>query len=247
MLKIFFGLLTVIFIAGTVAKIFVTREKKPVRPQLRLLFNKLALILLVVSLGILVTHWIFNWPTTTTESEAASFNSTDITGANYGRDFSLTDHTGQKRTLLDFRGQVVLVFFGFTSCPDTCPTIMRRFQETLRILGPDAARLQALLITVDPDRDTPDALAKYLSGFHPSFLGLYGTKEEIRNVTREFRVFISKQTGKDASNPTVNHGPGSYAFDPAGQLRLFVSPDITAADLAEDVKKLLIKTKTNTS
>lgn len=165
------------------------------------------------------------------------FKSTDLTGADYGRGFALTDHRGKPRTLADFRGKLVVLTFGFTHCPDICPTILADLSGVMQRLGAEADRVQVLFITVDPERDTPELLARYVTAFDPRFVGLAGDLEAIRQTAKEFKIFFEKQpTG---SSYTVNHSAQSYVIDAQGRLRLFVRHDRIAADLADDLKTLL--------
>lgn len=168
-----------------------------------------------------------------------AFTSTDVTGLDYGRDFKLTDHNGRSRTLADFKGKAVLVFFGYTQCPDVCPTTMATMADVMRQLGTDADRLQVLFITLDPQRDTQALLSKYVPAFDPRFLGLYGDQEATAKVAKEFKVFYQKVPGKDPVNYTIDHTAGSYVFDPAGHIRLFVHADEGAGPVAQDIKLLL--------
>lgn len=169
-----------------------------------------------------------------------SFRTTDVTGAEFGRDFSLSDHDGKPAKLADFRGKVVVVFFGFTHCPDVCPTTLAELSAALKLLGADAQRVQVVLITVDPARDTPDVLASYVTAFDASFLGLSGTPEQISEVAREFKVIYQKVEGRAAGQYSMDHSAGSYIFDPQGRLRLYVSygqgPEVFAHDIAELLK-----------
>lgn len=167
-----------------------------------------------------------------------SFKNTDITGADYGKGFSLTDPTGKARTLDDFRGKVVVVFFGYTRCPDVCPTTLAELKAVKEQLGGEGNRLQVLFITVDPERDTPKLLADYVPAFDPSFLGLYGDLAATARVAKEFRVFYQKVPGKTPDSYTVDHTAGSYVFDPQGRLRLFARYG-NAANLAADIRTLL--------
>jgi len=167
-----------------------------------------------------------------------SFKNTDITGADYGKDFRLTDHTGKARTLADFRGKVVVMFFGYTRCPDVCPTTLAELKAVKEQLGGDGERLQVLLVTVDPERDTPELLASYVPAFDASFLGLYGDNAAISKVARDFKVFYQKNPGKASDSYTVDHTAGSYIFDPQGRLRLFARHGNTA-NLAADIRTLL--------
>jgi protein SCO1/2 len=167
-----------------------------------------------------------------------SFKNTDITGADYGKDFTLTDHTGKKRALADFRGKVVVVFFGYTHCPDVCPTTLADLRVAREQLGEDRKRVQVLFVTVDPERDTRELLANYVPAFDPSFLGLYGDPAATARVAKEFKVFYQKVPGKTPENYTVDHTAGSYVFDPQGRLRLLVRPG-NVPNLVADLKTLL--------
>lgn len=168
-----------------------------------------------------------------------SFNSTDITGSGYGRDFALTDHTGTARTLADFRGKVVTLFFGFTQCPDICPTNLTTMSEVMRQLGDDAARVQVLFVTVDPERDTQALLNDYVPMFDRRFLGLYGDADKTAEVAKEFKIFYAKSGDTSGPNYTVDHSTGTYIIDTQGRLRLYVKHGASASDIAADVKTLL--------
>lgn len=171
---------------------------------------------------------------------APPFAGTDISGATFGRDFALTDHHGQRRTLADFRGKAVVLFFGYTHCPDVCPSTMERFGQALQRLGPaDAARVQVLFVTLDPERDTREVLAKYVPFFQPSFLGLTGTPDEIAAMAKEFRVYFSKRPASGGGEYSLDHWAGAYAFDAAGRLRLYLAPELTADAVAADLRRLL--------
>jgi protein SCO1 len=165
------------------------------------------------------------------------FKSTDITGADYGKTLELTDHTGRPRHLEDWRGKVVVLFFGFTHCPDVCPTTLADLAQVMTALGPDADRVQVLFVTVDPERDTREALAKYVGAFDPRFLGLSGDDAATRRTAREFKVYYEKR--KTADGYSVDHSGQTYVIDPRGRLRLFVRPDRLASDLTEDLRTLL--------
>ena len=168
-----------------------------------------------------------------------SFKSTDITGAGYGRDFALTDHTGAARTLADFRGKVVTLFFGFTQCPDICPTNLTTMAEVMRQLGADADRVQVLFVTVDPERDTQALLSDYVPIFDPRFLGLYGDAAQTDAVAKEFKIFYAKSGDTSGPNYTVDHSTGTYVIDTQGRLRLYVKHGASAADIAADIARLL--------
>ena len=166
-----------------------------------------------------------------------SFNSLDVTGAAWGRDFSLLDPQGRTRTLADFRGQVVVLFFGFTQCPDVCPTALSRAAAVMQQLGPAAGRVQVIFVTVDPERDTAPMLAEYTRAFHPRFLGLMADLPTTERTAKDFKVFYRKvPTG---SSYTMDHTALSFVFDPAGRLRLAVRHETTAEQLAQDLKRLL--------
>lgn len=168
-----------------------------------------------------------------------AFNGVDITGAQYARNFELTDHTGKRRTLADFKGKVVFLFFGFTQCPDVCPTTMTEMANVLKELGPQAKDVQVLFVTIDPERDTQELLAQYVPAFHPSFIGLYGTAEETARVAKEFKVFYAKSAGGTAENYGMDHTAASYVFDPQGRIRLYVRHGQGAAPIAQDIRRLL--------
>jgi protein SCO1/2 len=165
------------------------------------------------------------------------FKSTDITGADYAKDFRLTDHAGQPRRLADFQGKVVTVFFGYTQCPDVCPTSLATMAEVLRLLGPEGDKVQVLFVTVDPERDTPELLAQDVPAFNPGFLGLYGDAAATAAVARDFKVFYKKQG--EGPNYTVDHSAGTYVYDPAGRLRLYVKHGESPALIAADLRALL--------
>jgi len=168
------------------------------------------------------------------------FNALDVTGIQgYGNDFRLIDHSGKPRTMADFRGKVVVIFFGYTHCPDVCPTTLSEMRQVMQMLGSDAQRLQVLFVTVDPARDTPQLLSKYVPSFHPSFLGLYGDPAATEKVARDFKIFYRISPGKTADSYTVDHNAASLVFDPQGRLRLFINYGLGADKIAPDVKKLL--------
>ena len=166
------------------------------------------------------------------------FTLVDVTGAGFGRTLELTDHNGKPRTLADFRGKVVTVFFGFTHCPDACPTTLAEMSQVLRELGPDADKVQVLFVTVDPERDTPQVLSQYVPAFHPSFLGLSGDAEATGRTAKEFKVFYQKQPLKTGGY-SVDHSAGTYVFDREGRLRLFAPYGRGAAAMLHDIRLLL--------
>jgi protein SCO1/2 len=165
------------------------------------------------------------------------FRSTDITGADYGKSLDLTDHNGKPRHLEDFRGKAVVVFFGFTHCPDVCPTTLAEMAQVVKSLGPDGDRVQVLLVTVDPERDTKEALGKYVTAFDPRFLGMYGDLEQTRRVAKDFKIYFEKR--KTGDTYSIDHSAQSYVIDPQGRLRLFVRHDRISSDLPDDLKTLL--------
>lgn len=174
------------------------------------------------------------------EVAKSPFNSVDITGAQgYGNDFRLTDHTGKPRTMADFRGKAVAIFFGFTQCPDVCPTTLSDMKQVMKILGKDSERLQVLFITVDPKRDTAELLGKYVPSFNPTFLALYGDDVATAKVARDFKIIYRVVPGKTADSYTMDHSAGMLVFDPEGRLRLFMNYGLTPDKMAEDIKRLL--------
>jgi len=165
------------------------------------------------------------------------FRSTDLTGADYGKVLDLTDHNGKPRHLEDFRGKAVVLFFGFTHCPDICPTTLAETAAALKKLGADADRVQVLFVTIDPERDTPDALAKYVTAFDPRFLGLRGDAQATSRAAKEFKVFYEKR--KTGESYSMDHSGQTYVIDPQGRLRLLVRPERLGEDLPEDLRTLL--------
>lgn len=176
---------------------------------------------------------------TACEKPAQSFNAIDITGADYATGFSLTDHNGQARTLADFKGKVVVIFFGFTQCPDVCPTSMSELAQARQMLGADGDRLQGLFVSIDPERDTPDIMKQYMSSFDPTFLALFAKPDELPEVAKSFKVYYKKVVGSQPDTYTMDHSAGSYIYDPNGKIRLYSRYGSGAQSLADDVKKLL--------
>ena len=169
------------------------------------------------------------------------FNAIDITGTpGFGNDFRMTDHNGKARTMADFNGKAVAVFFGFTHCPDVCPTTLSEMKRVMEKLGPDSARLQVLFVTVDPKRDTPELLAKYVPSFNASFLGLYGDDDATEKIARDFKIIYRVQPGKTPDSYTLDHSAGMLVFDPQGALRLFIDYGrLSPEQIAADIKRLL--------
>jgi protein SCO1/2 len=169
-----------------------------------------------------------------------AFRGVDITGASYAQGWELADQNGQIRTVKDFAGKAVIVFFGYTQCPDVCPTSMQELAEVKRLLGKDGERLQGVFITVDPDRDTAELLKAYMANFDPSFVALRAnTPEQLDKVTKEFKIYFKKVEGKTPTSYTMDHSAGSFTFDPQGRVRLYNRYGSGAIALAEDVKILL--------
>ncbi len=168
-----------------------------------------------------------------------SFVSIDVTGADYAKDFALTDHNGQPRTLKDFSGKIVVLFFGFTQCPDVCPTAMAELAEVKKMLGPNGDRLQGLFVTVDPQRDTPEVLKAYMANFDPTFLALYTTPEKLIELAKDYKVYFKKVEGKTPTSYTMDHSAGSFVYDTSGKLRLYTRYGTGAKPLAQDIALLL--------
>ena len=167
------------------------------------------------------------------------FRAIDITGAEYARDFNLTDHTGQPRSIKDFAGKVVVVFFGFTQCPDVCPTALAELAEVKRMLGKDGDKLQGIFVTVDPERDTPEVLKGYMANFDPSFLALRGTVEQLAAMAKDYKVYYKKVDGKTPTSYTMDHSAGSFVYDTQGRIRLYTRYGSGAQALADDIRLLL--------
>ncbi len=168
-----------------------------------------------------------------------SFKAIDITGADYARGFTLSDHNGQTRSLSDFKGHVVVVFFGYTQCPDVCPTSMTELAEVKRLLGAQGDKLQGVFVTVDPARDTPEMLKAYMANFDPSFIAFIPSPEQLAVVAKDFKVYYKKVDGKTPTSYTMDHSAGSYVFDTQGNLRLFSRYGSGPQALAEDIRTLL--------
>ena len=173
-------------------------------------------------------------------AQASAFEGVQIgRSASYAQDFRLLDHDGRPRTLADFRGKAVVLFFGYLQCPNYCPITLARLAEVMALLGEDAQRVQVLFVTVDPERDPPQALKEYVNNFHPSFLGLYTTPAATPELALKFRVYFRKVPGATPGNYHIDHAVFSYAYDPTGRLRLRLSDSLPAADIAADLRRLL--------
>ena len=173
------------------------------------------------------------------DATATGFSVIDITGADYATGFSLTDHNGQARTLADFKGKVVVIFFGYTQCPDVCPTSMSEMAQAKQLLGADGDKLQGLFVSVDPERDTPEIMKEYMGSFDPTFLALYAQPDKLPEVAKSFRIYYKKVDGKTPTSYTMDHSAGSYVYDTQGRLRLYHRYGSGAPALAGDLKKLL--------
>lgn len=164
-----------------------------------------------------------------------AFHATDITGAAFAQDFRLTDHNGQVRSLADFKGQVVAIFFGYTHCPDVCPTTLSDFSAALQQLGPLAEQVQVIFVTLDPQRDTPELLKQYVPAFNPRFLGMYTDADSLKQLAKDYKVVYQKTSVKGADDYLIDHSAGTYVYDKQGRLRLLVpfgsGPDVIAQDL----------------
>ena len=168
-----------------------------------------------------------------------AFKGVDITGADYAKDFALSDQHGQMRSIKDFAGRVVVVFFGYTQCPDVCPTTLQELLEVRRLLGADGDKLQAVFITVDPERDTAELLKAYMANFDPSFLALRPTPEQLQPLLKDFKIYAKKVEGKSATSYTMDHSAQSYLYDPQGRLRLYNRYGSGAQAVADDARLLL--------
>jgi protein SCO1/2 len=174
-----------------------------------------------------------------TEAPKPAFKGVDITGVDYAKDLLLTDQFGQQRHLKDFAGKVVAVFFGYTNCPDVCPTTMAELAQVKSDLGADGDKLQVLFVTVDPERDTPEVLKAYMAHFDPSFLALRGSPEELAAVAKDFKIFYKQVPGETPTSYSMDHSAGMYMFDPAGHLRLFQRYGSGVQALLDDTRLLL--------
>jgi len=170
-----------------------------------------------------------------------SFKTVDITGVDWGKDFHLTDHRGRPVALADFRGKAVMLFMGYTHCPDMCPTTLAKMAAAVRKLGKDGDRVQGLFMTLDPKRDTADVLAQYVPAFHPSFLGLHADEQQTADLAGKFKLFFKAQKADSSGNYTIDHNSVVYVFDPQGRLRLYMKGDTPVADMVHDLKQLIAK------
>ena len=178
-------------------------------------------------------------PAKNNDKSVDAFNATDITGAEFAKTLSLTDHTGKKRNLSDFKGKVVALFFGYTHCPDVCPTTMYDLKNAMKLLGEQSDQVQVLFVTVDPQRDTQEVLAQFVPAFDKRFIGLRGSLQETAETLGSFKVFYSKIEGKSKDDYTVDHSAGIYVFDKKGNVRLYMNYGEKSADMASDFSKLM--------
>jgi protein SCO1/2 len=192
---------------------------------------KVALVLLVAAVAACVGLLLANY------QRPATFRAIDITGAPYADDFKLVDTEGRVRTMADYRGRVVMLFFGFTRCPDACPTALARFKEVMGLLGRDGDRMQVLFVSVDPERDTPELLSAYMRAFDKRFVALHGDLETTAATAKRFKVFYQKVPTKDGY--TMDHSTSTYVYDPAGHLRLLVDARLDPEAIADDTRVLL--------
>ncbi len=172
-------------------------------------------------------------------SKAPELVGTDITGADFAQSFQLTDHTGKPRTLQDFKGKLVVLFFGYTHCPDVCPTTMLDMASALKLMGDRAKEVQVLFVTLDPERDTQQVLAQFVPSFDASFLGLYGTAAQIADTAKNFKIFYAKQQEPGQTAYTIDHSAGSYVFDKQGKIRVYLKHGQKPAEIASDLGQLL--------
>jgi protein SCO1/2 len=168
-----------------------------------------------------------------------SFNAVDMTGADYAKDFALKDADGQPRTLRDFRGKVVVLFFGFAQCPDVCPTTMSEMAQVKQQLGKDADKLQVLFVTVDPERDTPAVMKAYMGAFDPSFVALIPTPDQLAAMAKDYKAYYKKVEGKTPTSYSMDHSAASYIYDMQGRLRLYARYGAGVAPMVADVQALI--------
>ncbi|NGM86423.1 SCO family protein [Parapusillimonas sp. SGNA-6] len=168
-----------------------------------------------------------------------AFIGSDITGTKLGKDMVMVDGNGQTRTLADYKGKVVVVFFGFTQCPDVCPTAMAELAQTMDLLGKDADQVQVLMISVDPERDTPPVLSEYVKAFNPAFVGLTGTPEQLSKTAKSFKAYYAKSPGAKPEQYSMDHASSFYIIDKDNEARVLVSGNASAKDIASDIRQLI--------
>ncbi|MDY0309355.1 MAG: SCO family protein [Castellaniella sp.] len=178
-------------------------------------------------------------PGCTSETKPLPFAGNDITGSRLGRDLNMVDMTGQQRTLADFKGKILLVFFGYTQCPDICPTALAQAAQTMQLLGDQADEVRVIMVSVDPLRDTPEILNTYVHAFDPSFIGLTGTPEQLEKTARSFKAYYAKEPGPTPEHYAMNHSSAFYLMDRDGEARALLGPSLTPEDMAHDIRLLL--------
>lgn len=236
----FVKIVIVLLLLIVAASLLVQRTGTPGKPassNLRPLMIRMALVLLAIAAGAALVHFLSGCA-----PPGKSFHAQDITGADYARLDRLdgfTDHRGSRLASADFRGKAVVLFFGYTQCPDICPTTLATMKEAMRLLGPDGERVQVLFVTVDPERDTQQLLAEYVPWFDPRFIGLRADPAATRAAAQAFKVFYAKAPGGTALGYGIDHTADSYAYDLQGRLRLKIAHGATAQQIAEDMSKLL--------
>jgi protein SCO1/2 len=176
---------------------------------------------------------------TSGSADKSAFQGTDITGVDWGKELRLTDHHGTRRSLADFHGKVVVLFFGYTHCPDVCPTTLGELGIALKRLGADAGKVQVLYVTLDPARDTPAVMAQYVPSFNPTFLGMTGSDAEIAQAAKDFHVYYKKQESTSKAGYTMDHSANTFVIDPQGRLRLLFAFGAGAGPLVHDIQALL--------
>ncbi len=203
------------------------------------MFSPVFLTFSKLSRGLLFAATLFLLAACGANEGAKGFVGTNITGADFSKGFSLTDHTGAPRTMNDFKGKVVLLFFGFTHCPDVCPTTMLDLKKSMKLLGEQAESVQVLFVTVDPERDTQEVLAQFVPSFDARFIGLRGTAEQTQATLSTYKIFAAKVPGKGENDYTIDHSAGMYAFDKQGNVRLYMNHGQKPEEIASDVQQLL--------
>ena len=198
------------------------------------------------ALRLLTNAAAFAWVTTAvglglsgcTESKP-SFHAIDLTGADYAKDFALKDADGKPRTLADFKGKIVVLFFGYAQCPDVCPTTMSEMAQVKQALGTEGSKLQVLFVTVDPERDTPEVMKAYMGAFDPSFVALIPTLDQLPALAKSFKVYYKKVEGKTPTSYSMDHSAASFVYDTQGRVRLYARYGAGAQSMVDDIKALL--------
>lgn len=167
------------------------------------------------------------------------FVGTDMADVDFSQSFHLIDHTGKARTLDDFKGKAVVLFFGYTHCPDVCPTTMSDLKNTMKLLGKQADEVQVLFITLDPERDTQGILAKFVPSFNPTFLGLRGDEKQTAETVANFKIYAKKVQSEGKSDYTLDHSAGMYVYDKLGKIRIYINYGEKSAEIASDIKQIL--------